>query len=152
MSIEIYFHEQSALAEETFEAGKAALFQGQKELGLELLAESLSLHEHIYGVLHPDVARGYSKLSLIYNQLEDMRSTACDLAHKAVVVSERTLGLDNQETILNWLNWALCEHGKGNTKVALGFILHVLSIWHIIVGEGHSDEITMMVRPYSTLC
>jgi protein TIF31 len=133
------------LAEDALDAGKAALFQGEKELGLDLLAESLSLHEQIYGVLHPDVARGYSRLSLIYNQLEDMRPTACDLARKAVIVSERTLGLDNQETILNWLNWGLCEHGRGGTKEALGFILHVLTIWRNIFGEGHPDEVTMMV-------
>lgn len=127
------------------EAGKTALFQGQKQLGLELLAESLSLHEQIYGVLHPDVARGYSKLSLIYNQMEEMRETACDLARKAVVVAERTLGLDNQETILNWLNWALCEHSRGETNRALGFIIYVLNIWRNLFGEGHPDEITMMV-------
>jgi protein TIF31 len=84
-------------------------------------------------------------LSLIYNQLDELRPAACDLARKAVIVSERTLGLDNQETILNWLNWALCEHGNGNTKGALGYILHVLSIWRNIFGDGHPDEVTMMV-------
>jgi protein TIF31 len=136
---------KSVLAEEAYDAGKAALLQSRKELGIDLLAESLSLHEQIYGVLHPDVARGYSKLSLIYNQLDEMRATACELARKAVIVSERTLGLDNQETILNWLNWALCEHSNGNTKVALSFIIHVLSIWRNIFGEGHPDEVTMMV-------
>jgi protein TIF31 len=132
------------------DAGKSALFQGQKELALDLLAESLSLHEQVYGVLHPDVARGYSKLSIIYNQIEDMRGAACDLARKAVIVSERTLGLDNQETILNWLNWALCEHGKGNTKQALGFIVHVLNVWRNIFGEGQPDEVTMMVSRLQT--
>jgi protein TIF31 len=130
------------------DAGKAALFQGQKDLGLDLLSESLSLHEQVYGVLHPDVARGYSKLSLIYNQLEEMRPTACDLARKAVIISERTLGLDHQETILNYLNWALCEHSNGNTKAALGFITHVLSIWRNLFGEGHPDEITMTVNSF----
>jgi protein TIF31 len=144
-----FLNEQSALAEEALEAGKSALFQGQKELGLDLLSESLSLHEQIYGVLHPDVARGYSKLSLIYNQLDETRAAACDLARKAVIVGERTLGLDNHETILNWLNWALCEHGNGNTKEALTFILHVLNIWRNIFGEGHPDEVTMMVFPYT---
>ena len=74
-----------------------------------------------------------------------MRPAACELARKAVIVSERTLGLDNQETILNYLNWALFEHGNGNTKGALAFILHVLHIWRNIFGEGHPDEITMMV-------
>jgi protein TIF31 len=74
-----------------------------------------------------------------------MRETACDLARKAVIISERTLGLDNQETILNWLNWALCEHSHGNTKVALGLIGHVLNIWRNLYGEGHPDEVTMTV-------
>ena len=80
--------------------------------------------------------------------MEEMRETACDLARKAVIVAERTLGLDNQETILNWLNWALCEHGKGETNRALGFIIHVLNIWRNLFGEGHPDEVTMMVLSF----
>jgi protein TIF31 len=127
------------------DGGKQALFQEEKELGLDLLAECLTLHEQIYGVIHPEVARGYSKLSLLYNQMEEMRPLACDLSHKAVILSERTLGLDNQETILNWLNWALCEHGRGNTKKALGIIIHAFNIWRNIFGEGHPDQVTMMV-------
>ncbi|KAI5284382.1 Intracellular distribution of mitochondria, partial [Ascosphaera acerosa] len=45
---------RSALAEEALEAGRISLMQGQKELGQELILESLSLHEQIYGILHPE--------------------------------------------------------------------------------------------------
>jgi protein TIF31 len=130
------------------DAGKTAIFSGQKELGLELLGEAMALHEQVYGVLHPDVARAYSKLSLLYNQIDEMRATACDLARKGVIISERTLGLDNQETIINWLNWALCEHANGNTQKALGFMVHALNVWKNIVGDGHPDECTMTVPPF----
>ena len=46
---------RSALAEEALEAGRISLAQSQKQLGQELVLESLSLHEQIYGILHPEV-------------------------------------------------------------------------------------------------
>ena len=56
--------------------------------------ESLQLHEQIYGVLHPEVARAYHTLSNLLFNLED-KAAALELAHKAVIVSERTLGVDH---------------------------------------------------------
>jgi protein TIF31 len=76
--------------------------QNQKELG-QLLLESLSLHEQIYGILHPEVARVYYQLSMLYYQLEE-KNAAVELARKAVIVSERTLGIDCAETVLSYLN------------------------------------------------
>jgi protein TIF31 len=43
---------RSALAEEALEAGKLSLARGEKQVGQELVLESLSLHEQIYGILH----------------------------------------------------------------------------------------------------
>ena len=50
---------RSVLSEEALEAGRISILQNQKELGQELLLESLSLYEQIYGILHPEVARVY---------------------------------------------------------------------------------------------
>lgn len=132
---------RSGLAEEAMEAGRMSIVQGQKDLGMELLLESLSLHEQIYGVLHPEAARGYNALALIYSSLED-KANAVELAKKAVVVAERTLGLDNSETILYYLNLALFEHANGNTKQALSYLHHALRQWHVIFGPNHPDMIT----------
>ncbi|KAF2183080.1 hypothetical protein K469DRAFT_690206 [Zopfia rhizophila CBS 207.26] len=134
---------KSILAEEALEAGRISVAQDQKELGQELLLESLSLHEQIYGVLHPEVARVYHQLSnLLYNL--DEKNAAVELAHKAVIVSERTLGVDHADTVLNYLNLGLFEHANGNTKVALVYVRHALELWKIIYGPDHPDSITTL--------
>ncbi len=132
---------RSTLAEEALEAGRMSIVQNQKELGQELLLESLSLHEQIYGILHPEVARVYYQLSMLYYQLEE-KSAAVELARKAVIVSERTLGIDNTETVLSYLNLGLFEHANGNTIVALSYVRHALELWKIIYGIKHPDSIT----------
>ncbi|KAF2107444.1 clustered mitochondria-domain-containing protein [Lophiotrema nucula] len=134
---------KSLLAEEALEAGRMSIAQDQKELGQELLLESLSLHEQIYGVLHPEVSRAYHHLSNLLFNLED-KLAAVELAHKAVIVSERTLGVDHADTVLNYLNLGLFEHANGNTKVALTYVRHALELWKIIYGPDHPDSITTL--------
>ncbi|KAL2352864.1 clustered mitochondria-domain-containing protein [Cryomyces antarcticus] len=132
---------RSVLAEEAMEAGRMSLRQQDKELGQELLLESLSLHEQIYGILHPEVARVYYALSTLYYGLDE-KNAAVELARKAVIVSERTLGVDSAETVLSYLNLGLFEHATGNTTVALKYVRHALELWKIVYGTKHPDSIT----------
>ncbi|KAH0541325.1 Intracellular distribution of mitochondria [Glutinoglossum americanum] len=132
---------RSALADEALEGGRISIMQNQREIGQELLLESLSFHEQIYGILHPEVARVYNQLSLLYYQLEE-KNAAVELARKAVTVSERTIGIDSAETVLNYVNLGLFEHANGNTKPALAYIKHALELWKIVYGPGHPDSIT----------
>ncbi|KAM5345561.1 hypothetical protein ACJ41O_011422 [Fusarium nematophilum] len=132
---------RSALAEEALEAGRISILQNQKKLGQELLLESLSLHEQIYGILHPEVARVYNSLSMLYYQLED-KEAAVELARKAIIVAERTVGVDSAETLLNYLNLSLFLHQVGDSKGALVYSKHALKMWKVIYGPGHPDSIT----------
>ena len=132
---------KSTMADEAFEAGKLSLSNDQKELGQELLLESLSLHEQIYGILHPEVARFYMNLSMLYYQLDE-KPGAAEIARKAVIVAERTLGIDSVETILAYLNLGLYEHAIGNTRPALAYVRHALELWKIVYGAKHPDSIT----------
>lgn len=132
---------RSSLAEEALEAGRISIMQNQKKLGQELLLESLSLHEQIYGILHPEVARVYNSLSMLYYQLDD-KEAAVELARKAIVVSERTVGIDSAETLLNYLNLSLFLHQVGDSKAALVYSKHALTLWKVIYGAGHPDSIT----------
>lgn len=134
---------KSLLAEEALEAGRMSVAQDQKELGQELLLESLQLHEQIYGVLHAEVARAYHTLSNLLYNLDD-KASALELAHKAVIVSERTLGVDHADTVLAYLNLGLFEHASGNTKAALVYVRHALELWKIIYGGDHPDSITTL--------
>ncbi|KAK2743648.1 Intracellular distribution of mitochondria [Myotisia sp. PD_48] len=134
---------RSALAEEAFEAGRISLMQNQKELGQELILESLSLHEQIYGILHPEVAKLYHQLSMLYYQTEE-KEAAVELARKSVIVTERTMGVDSADAILSYLNLSLFEHATGNTQTALVYIRHALELWKIVYGPNHPDSITTM--------
>lgn len=132
---------QSVLAEEALDAGRVSIAQDQKELGQELLLESLSLHEQIYGVLHPEVARVYHQLSTLLYGLDE-KNAALELARKAVIVFERTVGVDSADTVLSYLNLALFEHATGNTKAALCYVRHALELWKLVYGPRHPDSIT----------
>ena len=132
---------RSVLAEEALDAGRMSLQQDQKDLGQELLLESLSLHEQIYGILHPEVARVYYALSTLYYGLDE-KNAAVELAKKAVIVSERCLGVDHAETVLAYLNLSLFEHATGNTRAALSYVRHALDLWKLVYGPAHPDSIT----------
>ncbi|KAL2271557.1 hypothetical protein VTJ83DRAFT_928 [Remersonia thermophila] len=132
---------RSALSEEALEAGRLSIYQGQRKLGEDLLVESLSLHEQIYGPVHPEVAQMYLTLAQLYVQM-DHKDAAADLAKKAAVVGERTAGIDSAETVLNYLNLSLFLHQNGQTKLALGFAKHALTVWKVIYGADHPDSIT----------
>ncbi|KAM7193601.1 clustered mitochondria protein [Rhypophila sp. PSN 637] len=134
---------RSALAEEALEAGRISILQNQRKLGEDLLLESLSLHEQIYGLIHPEVAQMYHTLSQLYYQM-GQKEAAVELAKKAVIVSERTVGLDASETVLNYLNLSLFLHQDGKSKEALIYAKHALDLWKIIYGPDHPDTITTM--------
>ncbi|KAI1327847.1 putative eukaryotic translation initiation factor 3 subunit CLU1/TIF31 [Xylariaceae sp. FL0255] len=134
---------KSSISDEALEGGRHSIMQGKRKIGQELLLESLTLHEQIYGILHPEVARAYSNLAQIYYQLEE-KEAAVDLARKAVVVAERTIGIDSAETLLYYLNLGLYVHGSGDSKSALVYVKHALDLWKIIYGPDHPDSITTL--------
>ncbi|KAF2718259.1 hypothetical protein K431DRAFT_138005 [Polychaeton citri CBS 116435] len=135
---------KSVLADEALDAGRMSIQQDQKDLGQELLLESLSLHEQIYGPLHPHMAGVYNSLSTLFYSLDE-KPSALELAKKAVIVAERTLGVDHADTLLAYLNLSLFEHATGNTKQALEYVRHALDLWKIIYGSNaHPDSITTL--------
>ncbi|KAI5863186.1 clustered mitochondria-domain-containing protein [Durotheca rogersii] len=134
---------KSAISDEALEGGRHSIIQNNRKIGQELLLESLTLHEQIYGILHAEVARAYSTLAQIYYQLEE-KDAAVDLARKAVIVSERTLGVDSAETLLYYLNLGLYVHGSGDSKTALAYVKHALDLWKVIYGPDHPDSITTL--------
>ncbi|KAG0377480.1 Intracellular distribution of mitochondria [Mortierella sp. AD032] len=114
---------------------------GHRQLGLELLLESLALHEQTYGFLHPETARCYQALAMIYYHADD-KEVALDFQRKAVIVSERTQGVDSPEALHNYLNLGLFEHASGRTLTALKYLKHAIQYWDLIYGKGHPDSST----------
>ncbi|KAI9468839.1 clustered mitochondria-domain-containing protein [Coemansia mojavensis] len=114
--------QSASFADEAFEAGRVSLEQGQKALGLELLLESLALHEQTFGVLHPESARCYAVVSLAHYDAGE-HDLAAEFMTRAVVVSERT-------------------HARGNTLLALRLMRRAMDLWRLINSPDHPDLAT----------
>lgn len=134
---------RSQIAEETLEAGRLSILKGEHEAGLELLSESLTLHEHVYGAIHPETARIFSQLALVYSELKNGEK-GCEYGRKAVIIQELCHGVDSSETMLVYLNLALFEHANSNTVGAMNIIRHAFRYLSTLAIPEHPDFITTM--------
>lgn len=76
--------------------------QGFPRIGYELMAQAVSMMSNIYGPLHPDMAvclRLMARMAFAVGDLTD----ALAQQHKAVMISERCNGIDNYETIIDYV-------------------------------------------------
>ncbi|CAG8468907.1 11170_t:CDS:2 [Diversispora eburnea] len=125
-----------SFAEETFEAGKLTIAQGNRDLGIDLMLQSLALHEQSYGFLHPATAKCYSALAMYFYHHEDIE-IAIDFQKKAVVVLERTCGIDSVDAVHR-----LFENAIGHTELGLRYMKHAMYYWEVIYGQLHPDGAT----------
>ncbi|OMJ19622.1 Clustered mitochondria protein-like protein [Smittium culicis] len=125
-----------SLPSETLEFGRNMIAEGNKEMGLSLLHNLCLFHEQKCGNLHPTTARCYADLATIYHELDE-NSTAIELMHQAIIANERSSGVDDTETIYNYLNLAMFEHANKNTEVALNYIYHALDLWKLVGTLNH---------------
>ncbi|OLY84774.1 Clustered mitochondria protein-like protein [Smittium mucronatum] len=125
-----------SLPSETLEFGRSMIAEGNKEMGLSLLHNLCLFHEQKCGNLHPTTARCYADLATIYHELDE-NSTAIELMHQAIVANERSSGVDDTETIYNYLNLAMFEHANKNTELAINYIYHALDLWKLVGSLSH---------------
>ncbi|WFD20619.1 Intracellular distribution of mitochondria [Malassezia caprae] len=60
---------------------------------------------------------------------------------QAVTVSERTLGLDHPDTMVQYINLAVLERSAGHTDEALRYQERILSLWQLLYGRDHPDAV-----------
>ena len=134
---------RSQIADDALEAGKMSIFRNEMTIGKDLLFESLSIFEQVYGPIHADVARAYSQVASALCEMNEY-DLACELGHKAVIISERCLGTDSAETLYVCLNVALFEHSNGNTVGALHISKFALERLRYITNLAHPELIVTM--------
>ena len=54
---------KSSLSEDAFEAGRISFVRGEREIGTELMLESIGFYEQVYGLVHPETGKCYSKFA-----------------------------------------------------------------------------------------
>lgn len=132
---------KSSASDQALENGRLSIAHGDIEVGLEILTESLSIHENAYGLIHPETVRIYNQLAIVYNEL-NKPEVAVQFARKALLIQERLTGLDSAEGILSYINLAIYEHSNNNTAAALELITHAFKYWSSIASPEHPESIT----------
>ncbi|KAH6583105.1 hypothetical protein BASA61_008153 [Batrachochytrium salamandrivorans] len=130
---------RSSYAEDAFEHGRYMLIQNRKELGVEILRESLSMSEQIYGPIHPDVGRIFGSLAMIYFN-DDELERALYFQQRAIIVSERINGVDSAETIQQYMNLAYFEFVAGHSELGLKYMKHASRYWLILCDGSHHPD------------
>lgn len=80
------------------------LFPGQLRAGFDLVLESLNLMNSVYGAVHSDMAQCMRLLARLSYILGDP-SEALSQQHKATLMSERCNGLDNANTVIEYVSF-----------------------------------------------
>lgn len=60
---------------------------------------------------------------------------------QAVTVSERTLGLDHPDTMVQYINMAVLERSAGHYDVALQYHERIMQLWQLLYGRDHPDVV-----------
>lgn len=85
-----------------FSTGQQKIQQGLLREGFELISEAHNLLNNVYGPMHPEISmclRLLARLNYIMGEYNDAYFTQ----HKAVMMSERVLGLDHPQTATEYV-------------------------------------------------
>lgn len=136
---------KATLLDEIFEAARAKIAADEKDAGVTLLNELVSIYEQIFGVVHPETSSFYSVLSQYYSDL-GFNKEASEVARKACVLFERTSGFDSYETISSYINSAYFEAANNSYVDAFKLYQKALNDWDYVCGSSHPSAVTTMTN------
>ncbi|KAL4001736.1 Clustered mitochondria family protein [Acanthocheilonema viteae] len=123
-------------AHSLFLSGQNKVQQGQLRAGFDLVLESLNLMNSVYGAVHSDMAQCMRLLARLSYILGDP-SEALSQQHKATLMSERCNGLDNANTVIEYLNLAHFSFANLHIAAALKLLYRARYLLLLIHGENH---------------
>ncbi|KAF7697343.1 hypothetical protein HF521_005761 [Silurus meridionalis] len=118
--------------------GQASIQQGNLKEGCELISQALSLFTNVYGALHQDVCICLRLLGRIYYILGDY-AEALSHQQKAVLISERVLGIDHPNTIQEYKHLGLYCFAGGQTSTGLRLLYRARYLMLLVCGEDHPE-------------
>ncbi|KAF1761191.1 hypothetical protein GCK72_009445 [Caenorhabditis remanei] len=126
----------TADAKKMFIRGQHAMSVGASREAYECIGEAINLMTAVYGVMHPDMPqclRALARLSHVLGETAD----ALNHQHKATVMSERLIGLDTGNTILEYINLAHFAFGALLIPGSLRPLYRARYLMNLVFGEKH---------------
>jgi protein TIF31 len=112
-----------------FTTGQQKIQQGLLREGFELISEAHNLLNNVYGPMHPEISmclRLLARLNYIMGDYQEALYTQ----HKAVMMSERILGIDHPQTATEYVR---IENNKMKiSKDLFRFIWHFIHLRMVI--------------------
>lgn len=126
-----------------YEAALRAMSEKNNQLAMELLMQSAGVQESIAGPVHRDIANCYQHISGIYTAEGDLQH-AIMYQHRAIVLSERTLGLDHPLVAQEYVAFAHIYQAAGRPDRACRHLIRACELFAINGCEHCIDAINCL--------
>ncbi|KAM3615340.1 uncharacterized protein V6R79_000642 [Siganus canaliculatus] len=121
-----------------FQSGQAKVQQGFLKEGCELINEALNLFNNVYGAMHVEICACLRLLARL-NYIMGDHPEALSNQQKAVLMSERVLGIEHPNTIQEYMHLALYCFANGQLSTALKLLYRARYLMLVITGEDHPE-------------
>ncbi|XP_041658667.1 clustered mitochondria protein homolog isoform X3 [Cheilinus undulatus] len=121
-----------------FQSGQAKVQQGFLKEGCELINEALNLFNNVYGAMHVEICACLRLLARL-NYIMGDHPEALSNQQKAVLMSERVLGIEHPNTIQEYMHLALYCFANGQLSTALKLLYRARYLLLLVCGEDHPE-------------
>ncbi|KAG7221047.1 hypothetical protein INR49_017715 [Caranx melampygus] len=121
-----------------FQSGQAKVQQGFLKEGCELINEALNLFNNVYGPMHIEICACLRLLARL-NYIMGDHPEALSNQQKAVLMSERVLGIEHPNTIQEYMHLALYCFANGQLSTALKLLYRARYLMLLVCGEDHPE-------------
>ncbi|KAL0973150.1 hypothetical protein UPYG_G00199620 [Umbra pygmaea] len=121
-----------------FQSGQAKVQQGFLKEGCELINEALNLFNNVYGAMHVEICACLRLLARL-NYIMGDHAEALSNQQKAVLMSERVLGIEHPHTIQEYMHLALYCFANGQLSTALKLLYRARYLMLLVCGEDHPE-------------
>ncbi|XP_017288872.1 clustered mitochondria protein homolog isoform X2 [Kryptolebias marmoratus] len=121
-----------------FQSGQAKVQQGFLKEGCELINEALNLFNNVYGAMHIEICACLRLLARL-NYIMGDHPEALSNQQKAVLMSERVLGIEHPNTIQEYMHLALYCFANGQLSTALKLLYRARYLMLLVCGEDHPE-------------
>lgn len=133
-----HIHPRASDAYHFFSSGQSKIQQGQLKEGYDLICEALNLLNNVYGAMHPEIAACLRLLARL-NYIMGDYGEAMSYQQRAVLMSERVLGIDHPNTITEYAHLALYCFANNQVSSALRLMYRTRYLALICHGENHPE-------------
>ncbi|XP_031823673.1 clustered mitochondria protein homolog isoform X2 [Sarcophilus harrisii] len=121
-----------------FQSGQAKVQQGFLKEGCELITEALNLFNNVYGAMHVEICACLRLLARLHYIMGDY-AEALSNQQKAVLMSERVLGIEHPNTIQEYMHLALYCFASSQLSTALSLLYRARYLLLLVFGEDHPE-------------